>query len=352
MDRRLIIIASTKFKGGAELYIARLAESMSASGVNVRLGGNLNTWPVGLPNDKLRLGPKWGIKRLFEGLLRAPFEVFVVRRYLSANHGATINLHFKREQILFSKIAASYGRVVWTEHGTYPKGPFGRLISSFYKRASRYADEIVCVSDFVRRSIAPQVDCVNKLSIIESAIDVEQYFPATKRPLHCPPVAVVVGRLEPTKRPWLAIKAASDAGCAVLVAGTGRLSKRLTQEFSHDNRVQFLDQVDDVAVLFRTADVHIFCSNGIGEGFPTVLLEAAASGTPTVATNDCGFEKSVMEAGGVVAEATIASLALAIAGSLKEASEKSRQARQWALKRNMSNWSESYRESFFPTDVN
>lgn len=348
--KELAIVAATEFLGGAELYVSRLAQYLGASGVPVVLLGALGTWPKDLPRVDLGLGPKWGTRSLPRGMLRAMSELRAFKQRAEQHRGATFNFHFKREQVLFTAVARREGRVVWTEHGTYPAGVFGAVLAPFYRRASLSADAIVCVSEFVADSIRPKVADQSKVVVIDSAVDSNKFTPAS-RPASDNPMALVIGRLEPTKRPGLAIQGALDAGCRVVVAGTGRLDSQLHQKFGADPRVVFLGHTSDVASLYREADVHVFASNGIGEGFPTVLLEAAACGIPTVGASDSGFVSEIVQAGGQCAGPSPDSFAHAVRQCLMNYEERSEQSRAWALMRSPDTFVAAYQRVLFPDET-
>ncbi|WP_377087065.1 glycosyltransferase family 4 protein [Pseudarthrobacter oxydans] len=356
-DFELRIVATTAFEGGAEKYIAELARLLHEDGAAVSLLGDLRTWPSFLPQKSIGNGSKWSLRTLPIGILRLPLELRRLRRVTQKTQGAVYNLHFKREQIAFSKILSKSGRVVWTEHGRFPKGLFGLLIGPFYRRSSQFADAVVCVSPLVAKDIADRVASRDSVRVIDTAIDLNRFsVPSPERRnelkksvgFDTRPVVAYVGRLEDDKRPGLAIRGGLAAGAQVVVAGTGSQYGALMKEFEHASDVTFLGQVKESAEIYAMADVHVFSSNGAGEGFPTVILESAASGVPTVAAADSGFTYAVEAAGGVSVAASEGKLAQAIGLVLDSLEARRSAARSWAESRDQVTWTSSYRAAFLP----
>jgi glycosyltransferase involved in cell wall biosynthesis len=351
MMTNLCIVATTEFTGGAELYIARQAKALGSAGLHCRLLGDLDTWPNRLERNSLGAGPKWGTKTLGFGVAHLPSERRTLRDLVARIDQPVFNLHFKREQVGYSGLLANYGPVVWTEHGVFPKGSYGAAIRPFYRRASRNVERIICVSDIVAsdisRIVGPHIDVV----VLDSAVDTNRMSPVSresrdqaKEAFNLPAGAAVgfIGRLERSKRPMLAVESANIAGVACLVAGEGSLSDQIDDLQSPTTK--WLGHVDDVTRFYRAIDVHLFASDGTGEGFPTVLLEAAACGVPTVAIRGCGFEHHVLKAGGAVAEASSDSVAAALHKVLRDLPRRATAARVWAEGRDVDSWVQSYRE--------
>lgn len=111
------------------------------------------------------------------------------------------------------------------------------------------------------------------------------------------PVAVIVASLSSEKRVDVAVEAIGRlAGWRLLVVGDGPLADRLrTQAVAAcADRVTFTGSLPDVRDAYRAADVALLTS--ATEGLPGVLVEAALSGLPLVAT-DVGFVSDVVADG-------------------------------------------------------
>ena len=115
------------------------------------------------------------------------------------------------------------------------------------------------------------------------------------------PVEVVfVGHLTATKRP-LRFLAAVDTlrrrGHDVrgVVVGDGPLEEEVRRAAATSGGVEVLGRRDDVPALLRAADILAFTSVPEGEGMPGVLIEAALSGLPAVATAVPGASTVVVD---------------------------------------------------------
>lgn len=354
------IVASTEYLGGAELYIARLASLLRKDGVNVRLIGSLRSWPRELPQEYPGFGSKWALRTLPLGLLRSPGERRRLKGAIRATEASVFNCHFKREQIALTSVLARQGRVVWTEHGLFPSGIFGFLIRPLYWLAARNCSEIVCVSDRVASSISSRVPRGTPVRTIASAVDLSEWSPATEDDVEAARrelgisttsrVCVFVGRLDPGKRPDLAIEAALASKSTIVLAGDGAMGEMLKQRYRDNGSVLFLGHTTDLRSVYAAADLHLFTSNGKGEGFPTVLLEASASAVPTVGCDDAGFSADILQAGGRVARPTVSELSRRIE-AITVTRERRDAARAWAMTRDLERWVQSYLEVFHIRDT-
>jgi glycosyltransferase involved in cell wall biosynthesis len=134
----------------------------------------------------------------------------------------------------------------------------------------------------------------------------------------------------------------------LLIAGDGPETARL-RELAPKN-VRFLGARSDVPELMNAADGFVLSS--LVEGLPAVLLEAAASGLPCVATAVGGVAEAVRDGvtGYVVAPGDAAALAAAMSRIANEPREEmSRAAREFAvsnfdLPNAIGQWERLYRE--------
>ncbi|MFE1317509.1 glycosyltransferase [Kitasatospora phosalacinea] len=108
------------------------------------------------------------------------------------------------------------------------------------------------------------------------------------------PLIAWVGALSPEKRPDLALAAHAllpeSAGVHLALAGEGPLRPALAP----GPRTHLLGPLADPAPLYRAADLLLLTSDS--EGVPGVLIEAALSGLPAVAT-DVGWVSDVVRPG-------------------------------------------------------
>lgn len=102
----------------------------------------------------------------------------------------------------------------------------------------------------------------------------------------------MVGRFDPQKdlRNLLgalgALRSEADIMCLLVGAGMEDSNTELTQWISDSGcryRICLLGKRTDIPAIMSALDIHVLSS--LGEGFPNVLAEAMASGTPCVTTN-------------------------------------------------------------------
>ena len=133
-----------------------------------------------------------------------------------------------------------------------------------------------------------------------------------------------VGRLDPVKGHDLVIKAMKELeGYKLVIVGDGPLEqdlKKMASELNVASRVQFEGRIDQVKLpdYYGAADALVLASSR--EGWPNVLLESIACGTPVVASGVWGIPEVISspEAGVLVSERTPAAFAQAIIGLFQD----------------------------------
>ncbi|HEY0798468.1 MAG TPA: glycosyltransferase [Candidatus Baltobacteraceae bacterium] len=125
--------------------------------------------------------------------------------------------------------------------------------------------------------------------------------------------AVVASRLLPYKRIDRAIEACKLAGVPLKIIGSGPAEADLRRR-AHGSATEFLGWVDDATVAAVLAEARVVILPG-EEDFGLVPLEAAASGTPTIALGAGGALETLVagETGMFFSEPSAESLAAALA---------------------------------------
>lgn len=152
--------------------------------------------------------------------------------------------------------------------------------------------------DLVRRGFSRE-----RITVIPNGVDIARYSPDPDVPRFEEPTVLYLGRLKRYKRVDLILRAVArlrDRGRAIrlIVAGRGDRAdalRRLRSELALEDRVDMPGFVDDDEKLrlFRRAWVHALTSPK--EGWGITNLEAAACGTPTVASDSPGLRDSVVD---------------------------------------------------------
>ena len=157
------------------------------------------------------------------------------------------------------------------------------------------------------------------MTVIPNGVDLTFYHPDPAEPRFAEPTILYLGRLKRYKRVDLIIRAvarlvADGVDVRLRIAGKGDAEgdlRRLADELGVAHAVEFLGFVDEHEKrrLFRGAWVHALTSPKEGWGISN--LEAAACGTPTVASDSPGLRDSVRagETGFLVRHADVAALA-------------------------------------------
>jgi glycosyltransferase involved in cell wall biosynthesis len=189
-----------------------------------------------------------------------------------------------------------------------------------------------------------------EISIVPNGVDLEEYSPDPRGVRSREPSLLYLGRLKRYKRVDLILKAVAGLkerveGLRFLVAGTGseeRKLKDLAYSLGLGETVRFLGYVseEEKIRLLRTSWIHVLTSPK--EGWGISALEAAACGTPTVASNSPGLRDAVQdgETGVLVPHGNVERLSVALGDLIesdarrKEMGEKARrfaEAYSWEL---------------------
>ncbi len=171
-----------------------------------------------------------------------------------------------------------------------------RLIPLAYRRAWFHAISESTRDDLVARGIP-----AGRIAVVHPGVDTTAFRPDPEVPRHDPPRFVYVGRLKRYKGVENIIRALALARTirpelSLDVAGTGDARPRLealTRQLGQEGAVRFLGFVDDATklALLRQAVANVFPSPK--EGWGITVMEAAACGTPSLASDAPGLRDSV-----------------------------------------------------------
>jgi len=161
-------------------------------------------------------------------------------------------------------------------------------------RAARQAAGLIAVSEALRARLVELGVEESRIAVLRNGVDLELFHPTPRDASRTEsrltgPVFLSVGNLVPLKGHDIAIAAlARIPGATLLIVGSGperaRL-ERLARTLAVSERVRFLGSLPqgDLPGVYSAADALILASSH--EGWPNVLLEAMACGTPVVVNN-------------------------------------------------------------------
>lgn len=174
----------------------------------------------------------------------------------------------------------------------------GPAIAAAVRAAARRADGGIALSHTVADDLG-----MDGVEVIHPGVDLEAFRPASPAK---PPYALLVGAIEPWKRPELALEAVAHVEhLRLVIAGEPigeegrRLLERLRRRAAEPDlagRVDVRGWVEDPRDLVAGASVLLHCADR--EPFGIVMIEALASGVPVVAPASGGPTEIVTAACG------------------------------------------------------
>lgn len=177
---------------------------------------------------------------------------------------------------------------------------------------------VVAVSESTACDLQQHGIDADRITVIHNGVDTRYYRPCRSVRESAEPMIVYVGRLQRYKRVDLLVRAMAvlrtrGVRCRLVVAGTGQCAAELAYLAARLDLSKSVRLVGHVSRstkrrMLRLAAVHAIASKK--EGWGLTVLEAAACGVPTVATDAPGLRDAVMhERTGLLAEDTAESFA-------------------------------------------
>lgn len=164
------------------------------------------------------------------------------------------------------------------------------------------------------------------LANLKPGLDPKREFRASLNPDLSTPMFAMVGRFDPQKDHLNLLDALSilhdrliDFRCVLVGSGLNSSNYEITNEILQRNledHVHLLGQRNDIPIIMNAIDIHVLSSES--EGFPNVVCEAMACGTPCVVTDVGDAAYIVGDTGWVVPPSDPSALAAAIEAAIKE----------------------------------
>ena len=209
----------------------------------------------------------------------------------------------------------------------------------------REASFVVTISEFNRDFIREHAPAATPVHIVHCGVDPDAYgFRPRRVPRAGPVKALCVASLQEKKGHAVLLEALAGGGptlarLSIDLVGGGELRSSLEAQVRRlglDDRVSFLGprSEEEVRALLAQADLFVLpsivASDGQMEGLPVALIEALASGLPTIATRLSGIPELICDGEtGLLAEpADPGSLAEALTRALAGASPNPRHGRE------------------------
>jgi glycosyltransferase involved in cell wall biosynthesis len=324
---RIVHVVRSALYGGVENHVFALCKQSRTSGCHITLVSLVNCEAredfkaLGIPIFTLSDSMSWSLRPL-----RCVIQLVHVLRQIRPD---VVHLHGIRP-ILVGSLActiARMGPVVSSLHGAYSLMAMDRhgkinkwllgIAKMFHWLGFTLSDRLVLDCENLKNEVREVYHGINpdieeilrrKVRVVHNGIDLSQFdgidtLPDIRKQIGIPSDSLVVGTVtrldEPKKGIGILLKAAScllTEGLDIhfVVAGDGDAQKPLeatSRNLGIANRVHFLGRVEDIRPIYRTLDVFVLPS--LSEGFPTVNLEAMASGLPVVTTDVGGSTEAI-----------------------------------------------------------
>ena len=296
--------------GGAEQQLLLLARGLHARGWRVSVvalsgaggvsGKQLIAEGIGFTSLGMRKG------------LADPLGWIRFNRWLRQHRPDVVHAHLPHAAWLarWSRLAAPMPVLVDTVH-TSATGELGRRVG--YRCSRWLPDQVSAVSQAVAQAyLKARMVSEKTLTILPNGVDKSHWKPdplareSMRRKLHAQDefIFLAAGRLDPVKDyPTLLAALAGlpemaglPVSARLVIAGAGPLENSLRQlaaELGIADRVEFLGFQPDLYRWMQAADAFVLSS--LWEGLSMAILEAAACGLPSVATDVPGTREAVMD---------------------------------------------------------
>lgn len=306
MSTKSVVILTTGLAyGGAETQVVHLATRLRARGWAVRV---VSLLPPHAYVDELKAV---GIVVDSLGMSRGvpdPRALVRLARILRRDRPQVLHAHMVHANILARvvRLLVRVPVVICTAHNISEGGRWRELA---YRLTDVLCDLTSQVSQAgMERYIEVGAVPAGKIRVIPNGVDTERFRPnpdvrrRLRRELRLDDrfAWLAVGRFEKAKDYPNMVKAfarvvVKKPNASLLIAGQGSLrveALRLVEDLGLAGHVHFLGLRKDVPALMNAADGYVMSS--AWEGMPMVLLEAAATGLPIVATDVGGNHEVVL----------------------------------------------------------
>ena len=307
--------------GGAEIHLFEIFTRLAGAGHRVRL--ICSGWKSGPPEVRLdgidvrRVGRRNSFAVLGRGAVRRAIRQERPDVLVEDINKLPLYLPMITDVPFCALVPHLFGETAFQE-APWPMAAAvwmaERPLAAGYRRAAFHAISESTRDDLVARGVA-----ADRIRVIHPGVDSVRFAPSPAVPRSTEPRFLYVGRLKRYKGIGLAIQALAVArrtrpDLRLDIAGTGDYRaelERLTVELGQEAAVTFhgfVLEAEKVSLL-RRAWANVFPSPK--EGWGITVVEAAACGTPSIASDSPGLRDSVrhMETGYLVPHGDVSALA-------------------------------------------
>lgn len=299
-------------QGGVERVASAVAHAYARAGHEVTWVATAPPAPAGRSDEHairhLRVAAWNGLERRLSIPYPLPGPSGLREVARAAREADVVHVH---DCLYATSVAASLAthrarqRVLVTQHVGFVRfGVFANMAQlAAYRTIGAHVIRSAAHVAFVSPAVRSWFDRIGvrprESSVVPNGVDTQAFRPTEGRTearialgLATPgPLALFVGRLVPKKRIREAVEATRLARVPLLVVGDGQERDAL-EGASHVRHIPNVapERMPDV---YRAADIFVLPSRG--EGMPVALLEALASGLPSLVSADPAFDEVVNE---------------------------------------------------------
>lgn len=298
--------------GGAEMMLYRMLRQVNQERFDVSVAALINKGPVGEMIEKdLKVSViSLGVSNFFNFFV----GLFRLVRFIKANSVMIVHSHMVHANIMsrIARLFYYFPALISTIHNYEEKGR--KKTARWRELAYRVTDPLCDLTTQVSQSgltkyVALKAVPESKIAYMPNGIDISYYDVDRDRSNEVKKklglldhhVFLAVGSLTLQKDYTNMLKAfsmvrAKVPNVALVIAGIGPLEnelKELSRKLDLSGAIHFLGLRNDINILMNMADVFVMSS--AWEGMPIVLLEAAASKLPIIATDVGGNRDLVLD---------------------------------------------------------
>ncbi len=321
MKTKILYIITQSSWGGAQKYVFDLATNLPEDfQVTVLCGGNGELIS--------RLKAKEVKVKVMKNLIRPirPFTdaicLWQLRSFIKKEKFDIVHTNSSKAEILgnISAWLAGTKKTIFTAHGFVFNEPGSKFKKKIFinleKFANKFADRIICVSDFDKKNALKHgISSEKKLTVIHNGIKVandllgNEKIKIKKNYLKLPEdsvVVVAIANFYETKGLKYLIDASSKIikkhpNVYFVLVGDGELREDLKARIKAnkiENNFIMPGFRNDIPELLQIMDIFVLSS--LKEGFPYVIMEAMSFGLPVVATEVGGVPEIVNQETGLI----------------------------------------------------